>query len=92
MPEPFRAEAAAEQNWLLDGERMTDPVGSTRWRCRDKFRVTIFLHGVSPIELVYRPVALRYPKRQWKRSPLQLSMNQDWAMLVIMIENAPLRL
>ncbi len=40
--------AAAEQNRFLDGERIIDPIGSTRRRCRDAFRRTNLLARLIP--------------------------------------------
>ncbi len=48
VPQAFRVAAAAEQGKLLDGERIIDPVASTRRKCRDAFRQTNLLARLIP--------------------------------------------
>jgi CRISPR-associated protein Cas1 len=48
IPQAFRVVAAAEQGKLLDGERIIDPVASTRRKCRDAFRQTNLLARLIP--------------------------------------------
>lgn len=49
VPEAFRVAAAVQKNRPFDGKIVSDPVGTTRRRCRDVFRRTSILERLIPL-------------------------------------------
>jgi CRISPR-associated protein Cas1 len=73
VPEAFRVVAAAEQNRLLEGERITDPVAATRRRCRDAFRRTNLLARLIPtIEDVLSAGGMQLPEAPEEAQPVAI--------------------
>ena len=94
VPEAFRVAAAAQQGKPLDGRPVTDPVAEVRRRCRDAFRRTNVLARLIPlIEEVLAAGGLALPEPPPEAMPVAFDgANGAWAMLVIVVENAPPRL
>jgi CRISPR-associated protein Cas1 len=73
VPEAFRVVAAAENNRPLDGERIIDPVGATRRRCRDAFRRTNLLARLIPtIEDVLSAGGVPMPEAPAEAQPVAI--------------------
>ena len=71
VPEAFTVVAAFEKGRLLNGERVLDPVATTRRRCRDAFRRTNLLARLIPtIEEVLSAGGLAVPEAPDETQPI----------------------
>ena len=74
VPEAFTVLAAAEKGKPLDGERVLDPVATTRRRCRDAFRRTNLLARLIPtIEECLMAGGLAMPEAPDEAQPVAFS-------------------
>jgi CRISPR-associated protein Cas1 len=71
VPVAFRVAAAVQANQLLDGSRVSDPVGEVRRRCRDAFRRSQILTRLIPaIEEVLAAGGLSVPETPPEAMPV----------------------
>jgi len=71
VPVAFRVTAAVQANQLLDGSRVSDPVGEVRRRCRDAFRRSQILTRLIPtIEEVLAAGGLSVPETPPEAMPV----------------------
>jgi CRISPR-associated protein Cas1 len=73
VPEAFRVAAAVQNDRMLDGQRVSDPVGDTRRRCRDAFRRSDLLSRLIPlIEDVLAAGGLPLPQAPAEAMPIAI--------------------
>jgi CRISPR-associated protein Cas1 len=93
VPEAFRVASAVQHNRTLEGHQIGDPVAEVRRRCRDAFRRTNVLARLIPlIEEVLAAGGATLPDMPPEAMPIAFDGHRSWAMLVVVVENAPPRL